>query len=332
MHSSPHVQQPLGVSDMMLQVLLALVPGIIVATHFFGWGVLFNIVLAIITAVTAEAILLKLRARPILPFLSDYSAVITGLLLALCLPPLAPWWIPVIGTLFAIIIAKHLYGGLGYNPFNPAMIGFAVLLISFPTIMTHWVLTPDASLSEVWLTISSESMPTQWNIDSLTSATPLDELKTQLKQNNLSHSINRVNELNLIPAWQWLSIAYLAGGLYLMARKIITWHIPIAMLAGLIITAAIIHVIYPETTATPWFHTITGATMIGAFFIATDPITAATTIKGRIYYGLGIGILIYIIRTWGGYPDAIAFAVLLMNMAAPMLDQYTQPRVFGGRQ
>jgi len=343
--SSPHIHLPLSVSSVMVNVILALIPGIITFSYFFGGGVLINIVIAVCSAVALEALVLKIRQRPIKAFLFDGSAVVTGILIALAIPPFVPWWIPFIGSGFAIIIAKQLYGGLGYNPFNPAMVGYAVLLIAFPLHMTSWV----APHSELVMTVAPNlhhlsfieyldysffgSFPENNNYDSITMATPLDTVRTQLGLNNTIEEI-RSSKSYLFgyfgsKHWEWINLMYLIGGMWLLFKRIISWHIPVGLFAGLFVMAMLANMYDPDSFITPSFHLFSGATMLCAFFIATDPITAATTTQGRLYYATGIGILIYVIRTWGGYPDGVAFAVLLMNMAVPTIDYYTKPRVFG---
>jgi len=335
--TSPHVRMPDSVTAIMLRVVVALIPGIVAYIWFFGWGVAINLSLAVVTALTSEAAMLAIRNRPVKPFLVDGSALVTGFLLGLTLPPLTPWWIPVVGTAFAIIIAKQLFGGLGYNPFNPAMVGYAMLLISFPRQMTMWM-EPLAlnqyqpGFTDVWNYAFHGTFAGNTGIDALTMATPLDTLKTQLR---LNHSVNEVMASNPLfgslggKGWEWVNIGFLLGGLWLLYRKIISWHIPTAMLAAMTVMAAVFYIASPQTYGSPLFHLVSGASMLGAFFIATDPVTASTTNRGRLLYGAGIGILVYIIRTWGGYPDGVAFAVLLMNMVVPTIDYYTQPRVFG---
>jgi len=319
----------------MLQVLFALIPGTLVVFYFYGWGVLFNIILAIVMAVILEAIVLRIRKRPIMPFISDFSAIVTAWLLALSLPPLVPWWIIFIGIFFAIIVAKHLYGGLGYNPFNPAMVGFAVLIVSFPFEMSQW-LQPSSFTDQTYnfieslkVVFGSGAIP-DW--DAITQATPLDEVKAGLragtqydqivKQSPYLQSISQNN-------WLWSSLAFALGGLWLLYKQVIHWQIPVALLATLGGLSSALYLYSPETFASPLFHLFSGATMLGAFFIATDPVSASTTPFGKLFYGASIGFFIYIIRTWGNYPDAVAFSVLIFNMAVPMIDYYTQPRVLG---
>ncbi len=334
--TSPHRPEPIVISRMMLEVLVALIPGILAMLWFFGWGVLLNLVIAGVTAVVAEAAVLALRRRPVLPTLADLSAVVTAVLMALALPPLLPWWITVAGALFAIVIAKQLFGGIGYNPFNPAMAGYALLLISFPVEMTRWI--PPGSLNELSLSLVDSlalvlggQFPVGVDWDAITSATPLDEMRTELARNQM------ISEIRQSPlwgdfggrGWEWIGNWYLLGGIYLIWRRVITWRIPVSVLAGLLVMSGLFWLIDPETHPFPAFHLFSGAAIIGAFFIATDPVSGSTTPRGQLVYGAAIGALVFIIRTWGGYPDAVAFAVLLMNMAAPTIDYYTQPRVYG---
>ncbi len=333
---SPHLIPQNSVTKVMLQVLLALLPGMFTMYWFFGFGVLINSVLAVLTALLAEAAVLALRSRPIIDSLLDLSAVVTAMLLALALPVIAPWWITVIGTAFAIIIAKQLYGGLGYNPFNPAMAGYVLLLVSFPKQMTGWLAPQDISnmtlgFSDTLRLIFLEQPPADTTFDALTKATPLDTVRTQLGLNKTVAQISTGSVFGLVAGkgWEWVSAGYLLGGLWLIQRRAIAWQIPFGVLSGLGCFAAIGYLLDSSQFTSPLFHLFGGATMLGAFFIATDPVTAATTGKGRLIYGILIGALVYIIRVWGGYPDAIAFSVLLMNLAAPTIDYYTRPRVFG---
>lgn len=336
--SSPYLPPGNDVGRLMLTVMLALIPGALCMLWFFGWGVLFNLVIATTVAVASEAAMLRLRGKPVRATLRDGTAVLTGLLLGLALPPLAPWWIPLIGALFAIVVAKQLYGGLGYNPFNPAMVGYVVLIISFPLQMTLW--SPPSGIGHDTLSFVDtfrmtvlEALPAGTPLDTLTMATPLDTAKTNIGQ-NLTWSEIIGNPLFGSLAghgWEWINGAFLLGGLVLWQRRAIHWQIPAGMLGGLFLVSLFFYIGDSDIYGSPLFHLFSGASMLGAFFIATDPVSAATTPRGRIYYGAGIGVLTYVIRTWGGYPDGVAFAVLLMNMAAPTIDYYTQPRVFGHR-
>lgn len=335
MHSSPYIQNNENISRMMLAVIYALIPGTLVYVHFFGFSVIINIIVAIVTALICEVIILKIRHRPIKPFIYDGTAVLTAILLALALPTLTPWWLPALGAAFAIIIAKHLYGGMGYNPFNPAMVGYAMLLIAFPKEMTAWIPAETHGLNFFDTLNYSlfETLPLGTNYDALTMATPLDSIKTQL---SLGYTLDEIHTSNSALfgniagyGWEWINIMFLIGGIVLIFIKVISWHIPVSMLGALAFMAMIFNFSDAGSYSSISFHLFGGAAMLGAFFIATDPVTAAVSNRGRLIYGAGIGILIYVIRTWGGYPDAIAFSVLLMNMAVPMIDYYNKPPVFG---
>nr|WP_279169114.1 electron transport complex subunit RsxD [Providencia huaxiensis] len=341
--SAPFTHNKQSTSLVMLWVLLAAIPGIAAQVYFFGVGTLYQIILAMLTAVITEAVSIRLRRQPVVPVLKDNSAIVTALLLAISLPPLSPWWMIVLGTFFAITIAKQCYGGLGQNPFNPAMVGYVVLLISFPVHMTNW-LPPHELQSMSISTLDSLSIilsghtPTgitleqlRTGIDGMSQATPLDSFKTGL----LTHSISEVLQQPILQGslagigWQWVNIGYLVGGLFLLQRRIISWHIPVSFLGTLAVLTIVSYLVDDSQHASPWVHLLSGATMLGAFFIATDPVTASTTPKGRIIFGVIIGFLVWVIRVYGGYPDAVAFAVLLANITVPLIDYYTQPRAYG---
>lgn len=320
----------------MLKVLIALLPGIAVYVYMFGGGVLITLILATVTALLTEALMLKLRRRPIQPFLMDYSAVITAWLLALAIPPLAPWWLIVVGTFFAIVFAKQLYGGLGYNPFNPAMVGYAVLLISFPVLMTKWpaalqIAQTPLSFGDQLQFIFSGALPQGVALDAITSATPLDYLKTQLLVNHDMASIQAAPMFGALSGKgsEYVAVAYLLGGIYLWQQKIISWHLPTAFLGTLTLMSGAFWLINPDQFATPILHVFGGASMLCAFFIITDPVSGPTTPRGKLYFAAGVAIITYLIRVYGGYPDGVAFAVILMNICVPLIDAHTQPRVFG---
>lgn len=330
------INQPGSVAGIMFKVLIALVPAIAAYAWYFGPAVLVQIALASVTALASEAAMLRLRRRPVRPFLLDGSATVTAWLLALSLPPLGPWWLTVVATVFAIVIAKQLYGGLGNNLFNPAMAGYAAAIISFPAQMTQW--SAPATLAAAHLHLWQQlqyifggGLPAGVTIDALTMATPLDTLKTQLQ---LQQTVGEIIQMPIFgPAGneggEIIALGYLAGGLYLWQRRIIGWHIPIAYMAALFVTAGAFHAADSDRYIGPLFHLVAGATLIGAFFILTDPVTGPTTPKGKLIYAAGAGFLTYIIRVFGGYPDGVAFSVLLMNICVPLIDAYTQPPVFG---
>jgi len=332
--SPPFLTGTNRVTSHMVQLLIALVPAIAALVFFFGSGVLVNIVIAVTTALISEAVMLKLRHRPLKPFLSDASAVVTAVLVAVAIPPIAPWWLTVVGIVFAISFGKHLYGGLGYNPFNPAMLAYVLLLVSFPLEMTTWLPVAELSAQPLDFSTSLQLIFNGHSVDAWSGATPLDEMKTQLGLAENPTLISQQPVFGLFggKGWEWINIWFAVGGLFLMWRKIISWHIPVAMLATIAVFSSITYWIAPEVTADPLFHLLSGGTMIGAFFIATDPVSGSTTLKGRIVFGIGVGALTYIIRVWGGYPDGVAFAVLLMNMLVPLIDYYTQPTVYGAKK
>lgn len=341
--SSPHAHSKRSTAELMKWVAICALPGLGVQSYFFGWGTLIQLCLAIILALALEAGVMKLRKRSPALALRDYSALVSAWLLAVAIPPLSPWWVITIGILFAIIVAKQLYGGLGQNPFNPAMVAYVVLLISFPVQMTSWLaphqLAPESvsfvdSLSLIFTGFNQDGLSLQQirtGIDGMTMATPLDAFKTAL------HGGQSVSEALSLPqfsglagiGWDWVNLAYFAGGLWLIKLRVINWHIPVAFLSGMVITSLALMLLAPGTSASPLIHLLSGATMLGAFFIATDPVSASTTNTGRLIYGVFIGSLVVIIRSWGGFPDGVAFAVLLANMCVPLIDYYTKPRTYG---
>ncbi|GAB6043300.1 electron transport complex subunit RsxD [Endothiovibrio diazotrophicus] len=334
--TSPHLHDPGHTGREMFRVMAALLPGLAALTWYFGWGVVVNATLATSAAILFEAVAIGLRGRSVKTALGDGSALVTALLLTAAIPPLLPWWTTVVGIFFAIVVAKHLYGGLGHNPFNPAMVAYVVLLISFPKEMTSWLppLGPShwpLSLGDTLHAVFLGTLPSGVSMDALTMASPLDYMKVQLAMQSTISEILTAPSHGLFGGlgWEWVDLAFLAGGLWMIFRRTITWHIPAAMLGTLFLLSLVFFLFNPDRFAPPTFHLFSGAAMLGAFFIATDPVTACTTERGRVIYGIGIGAITYVIRTWGGYPDGVAFGVLLMNMAAPTIDYYTQPRVFG---
>ena len=328
--TSPHAKGSNRTQQVMLQVLLATVPGILALTWLFGAGTLYNLALASLFAIAFEALILVARQRPVGFFLKDYSALVTAVLLGLALPPYAPWWLTLVAVGFAIVFGKQLYGGLGQNPFNPAMLGYVVVLISFPVEMTSWPAPHSVgALDGLKQVLGLAALPDGW-----AQATALDALKV-----NNSLTMDELRAAN--PAFghfggagsEAVNLAFLAGGLYLLHKRIFSWHAPVGMLAAL----AVMSLLFwngsgSDSNGSPLFHLLTGATMLGAFFIVTDPVSGATSNRGRLVFGIGVGVLVYVIRAWGGYPDALAFAVLLMNLAAPTIDYYTRPRSYGHRK
>jgi len=333
---APHFPPHSTVARVMLQVIFALVPAIVAHVWFFGIGILVQITLATVFALAFEALMLKVRKQPVQLFISDLSVVLTAILFALCIPPLAPWWISLVGMLFAVVVAKHLYGGLGHNMFNPAMVGYVVVLISFPQAMTAW-LPPSAispvhlGIPEIFATIFSGHPPAGLSWDSITEATPLDVIRTSVASGKM------VSEARQLPVfgdlgglgWEWIANWYALGGLWLLWRRIISWQVPVTMIGSVVVLGLMGYVVDPGGNPSPLQHVFSGALIIGAFFIATDPVSGCASNRGRLIFGAGVGIITLAIRRWGGYPDGVAFAVLLMNMAAPLIDRYTRPRIFG---
>jgi electron transport complex protein RnfD len=340
MTASAHILEKNSVTRMMLLVLACLLPGVLAYASQFGWGIVINLGWASLLALALEALALKLRGYPLKPFLTDGSALVTAWLLALSLPPLAPWWLTLTGMVFAIGVAKHLYGGLGQNIFNPAMVGFAVLIISFPVQMTQWaaplsLATHPLNFSESLAFIFGGGLPSGVAMDAVVSATPLDTIRTGLLQ---QHTLDEIHAASPIfggiggVGSEWVAAAYLAGGVILWAFRIVPWQVPVAFLAGIWLTAGFLHWADAGRYAAPWFQIATPSAMLGAFFIATDPVSGSTTPRGRLIFGLGAGFLTVIIRVFGGYPDGVAFAILLMNLCVPLIDAYTQPLVFGEKK
>ncbi|WP_094752255.1 electron transport complex subunit RsxD [Psychromonas sp. CD1] len=343
--SSPYQSNKRKTSEIMRWVILCLIPGIAIQSYYFGFANLIQIFIAALTALICEGFILHMRKRPITVTLKDNSALLTAILIAISIPPLSPWWVVTIGCGFAIIFVKQLYGGLGQNIFNPAMAAYVLLLIAFPVQMTSWLPMHDLQsidmsfidqLSCILTGSTRDGYSLQQltsNIDGLSMATPLDITKNALNAGfTISEILQRAAFAN--SSWQaiqWVNIGFLFGGGILLYKRIIQYTIPLSFLLGLSVFSFIAFAYAPDLNTTPIFHLFSGATMLGAFFILTDPVSAATTQKGRILYGLLIALLVVLIRNIGGYPDAVAFAVLLANICVPLIDYYSQPRVYGGR-
>ncbi|CAI8950508.1 SoxR (2Fe-2S) reducing system protein RsxD [Pseudomonas chlororaphis] len=310
----------------MKRVLLASLPGLLALFWLFGWGILINLLLACATALAVEAAVLRLRQWPLRPFLGDGSALVSATLLALALPPYCPWWLTVSATACALLFGKHLYGGVGKNPFNPAMLGYALALVSFPQQMTHWPASHGldllGDLQQVFGIASDSSTPDAW-----AQATALDSLRI-----NKSLTIDELFAGNAAfghfggKGVEWINLAFLAGGAFLLQQRVFSWHAPAGMLGSLFVISLLCwNGSGSDSHGSPFFHLLTGATMLGAFFIVTEPVSGPKSAKARLLFGVGVGLLTYLIRTWGGYPDGVAFAVLLMNLAVPALERLAAP-------
>jgi len=328
--TSPHGHAALNTSGVMQTVLLATLPGVAALTWFFGPGTLVNIVFGGIIALALEYGAIRIRGRDPAPYVRDFSVLVTSTLLCIALPPYSPWWLITVGVGSSVLLGKHLFGGLGYNPFNPAMVGYVILLISFPLQMSTWAaprgLAPVPGLPDA---LSALFVPATY--DGTTMATPLDVMRqnTGLLMEDLYQQIPQFGRWAGL-GWEWVNLGFLAGGLWLLYRRIFSWHAPVAMLAALGLCAAIgFDGGSSASGGSPLLHWLSGATMFGAFFIITDPVSSAVSTRGRLIFGALIGLLVYIIRVHGNYPDAVAFAVLILNFAAPLIDQYTQPTTYG---
>jgi len=338
---APYLAPTANVASMMQQVLIALAPAALAHVWYFGPGFIFNLIVATVFCVAGEALMMHLRGRPPETALSDYSALVTAALLAFALPSLTPWWVTATGALFGIVVAKHLYGGLGFNIFNPAMAGYVVILVAFPMHLNLWVAPRMGDIDYEFLTILQTltytltgSLPDALTYDEVSRATPLDVMQSGL------NSMRTTVEIRSLPimgdfggvGWEWIGNFIAIGGFWLMIKKIIRWQIPVGVGIGLLLPAGIMWLVNPGTQPSPGFHMFGGAALLCAFFIATDPVSAATSPKGRFIYAVGIGFLIYAIRAWGSYADGVAFAVLIMNMAVPAIDYITRPRIVGHDQ
>ncbi len=335
---APFLAPKANVASIMQQVLLALVPAALAHVWFFGPGFILNLLIASAFCVAGEAMMVRFRGREPRLALSDFSALVTAALLAFALPSLTPWWVTVTGALFGVVVAKHLYGGLGFNIFNPAMAGYVVILVAFPMHLNLWVAPRMGDIDYQYLTFIETltytltgSLPDALSFDAVSRATPLDAMKSGL------NNARTVAEVRLLPimgdfggrGWEWIGNYIAIGGVWLMIKKIIRWQISLGVAVGLLLPATVMYLIEPGTNPGPAFHLFGGSAMLCAFFIATDPVSAATSPKGRFIYGAGIGFLIFAIRSWGSYADGVAFAVLIMNMAVPAIDYMTQPHIVG---
>ena len=335
---APYLAPKANVASIMRQVLYALIPATIVYVWFFGSGLILNMLIAVLFCVGGEAAMMRARGRSVVDALGDYSAIVTAVILAFALPPLTPWWVTATAALFGIVVAKHLYGGLGYNIFNPAMAGYLVVLIAFPVHMNFWTAPRIDDLDyhavnflETLRYTLTGSLPDYLSIDAISRASPLNTVKSGL---STMYTFAEVRANPLMGdfggrGWEWISNFIAIGGAWLLMKKIIRWHIPAGVFAGLLVPSTLMYVIEAGNHASPGFFLFSGGTMLCAFFVATDPVSAATSPRGRFVYGVGIGFLIYAIRRWGSYPDGVAFAVILMNMAVPAIDYLTRPRIVG---
>ncbi|MCC6202627.1 MAG: RnfABCDGE type electron transport complex subunit D [Gammaproteobacteria bacterium] len=329
--SSPFLHSGRTVTRLMFGVVVALLPGLAASIYWQGWGVLWQIALALAAAVACESVALRLRRLPLAFTLKDGSVIVLALLLALAMPPLAPWWLSLCATGFAVLLAKHAFGGLGQNPFNPAMAGIVFALLCFPRQMNEWPALTVPALTVAGSIDALHAVLDGRPIDALSGATLLEHTRGEARR------MVMVSEMAGAPVFgaiggrgqEWINLAFLIGGLYLVVQRIVSWRIPCGVLAGVALAATVLYGVDDERYFPAPLHLFSGATMLGAFFVATDPVTAATTPRGQLWYGFGVGVLIVAARCWGRYPDGVAIAVILMNALAPLLDRWTRPVRFG---
>ena len=316
--SSPHIHSGASVTRIMLDVVIALLPAAAAALFFFGWQAARLMTVCVATCLAAEWLCRRLMRRE--NSLGDLSALVTGLLLAFNLPPALPSWMAAAGSLFAIAIAKQVFGGLGYNPFNPALAGRAFLLISFTGPMTTW----GASL-----------------IDATSTATPLGMVKEAFKAGAPApFAMNGGLTLDFLLGnmngciGETSALALLIGALYLLYRRVISWHTPVAFIGTAALYAAVLHAVNPAASMPVHFHLLTGGLVLGACFMATDMVTTPTTPRGRLVFGVGCGLLTMVLRTVksGAYPEGVSFAILIMNAFSPLINRATRNRVFGAAE
>ena len=311
---APHMHNPHSTQSLMRDVILALLPALGFSVAVYGLSVLYVTAIAVVSCVLVEFLIQKYLIKgPVT--LGNLSAVVTGILLAFNLPANIPWWIIVIGAVVAIGVAKMTFGGLGHNPFNPALVGRVFLLIAYPVQMTSFAQPVGGEY-----------------VDAFAGATPLAALKAQAIE------VGDVNLLNMFAGvmpgsmGEIAAAALLVGGLYMLWRRVITWHIPVAVLGSMAAFAFVVALAQgggEALYALPAFHLLAGGAMLGAIFMATDYVTSPMTPKGMIIYGVGIGVITMVIRMWGAYPEGMSFAILLMNAVTPLINKYVKPRRFG---
>ncbi len=317
--SSPHVHCGESIPIIMYNVIIALLPATLVGFYVFGFPAIKVVVLCCVFSMAIEYGWQKLFKQKISVF--DGSALVTGLLLGLNLPAASPWWVALVGSFVAIVIAKQVFGGLGHNLFNPALVARVFLLISFPVQMTKWMKPVLAG--------------SFWHPDIVTEATPLGLVKEEVMLHGKIIHAKAYSIFDLLIGntggciGEVSALALIAGGLYLIYRGYVRWHIPVSFIATVFLVTGIMWAINPQVYINPIYHILSGGLMLGAFFMATDMVTSPITEKGMIIFGIGCGLLTAVIRLWGGYPEGVSFAILLMNSVTPLIDKYVRPKKFG---
>lgn len=316
---SPHIRSSMTTDKMMMLVVVALIPTMLVSVYNYGFYAIKLYVLTSLFCLGFEALFQKIRGVSI--SIKDNSALITALLLAMNVPPSVPWWIMFIGSFIAIVVSKQVYGGLGQNPFNPALVARIFLLIAWPAHMTAWI----------------EPHPVTQGLlfDAVSTATPLGQIKTEIITYGKILTQSAAPYVNMLVGnvsgclGGDSAIAVLLGGVFLIYKKVIRWHIPVAFLGSVFVLTGIYWLFFPDKTLNPVLHLIGGGLMLGAFFMATDYVTSPMTVKGQVIFGIGCGALTVVIRLFGGYPEGVGFAILIMNAFVPLMDNYMRPKSFG---
>ncbi|QCI18677.1 RnfABCDGE type electron transport complex subunit D [Buchnera aphidicola] len=331
------------VKEIMFFVIIASIPAIFTECYFFGFIILIQILLFIIFSLIFEIIILKIRQKNIKNNILDNSSIVTSVLLGLSIPCTLTWWMIIIGAFFSIVVSKHLYGGLGQNIFNPAMIGYAVLLISFPLYMSSWnkentnlfsLNDLKTSINKIFFKTSKSDFLISSDPEDFTEATPLNDLKNKSYYNydiSLKNLTSQNKKITVFSAYNYINISFLLGGFFLLYKKIICWRIPFSFLFSFFFLSVINFLFSINPIVSPFFHLFSGGTMICAFFIATDPVTTSYSNIGKIIFGSIVGLLVYIIRNYSDYPDGVAFSVLFGNMLVPLIDNFLKTSGYGHR-
>ena len=313
---APHAHEGISIKKVMFKVNIALLPAVLLGILQFGMPALFLVVTTILSALACEVISLKLNPRA-QGEINDGAAILTALILAMSLPPHAPLWLGALGSAFAIFFGKQVYGGLGQNLFNPAMLARVVLLISFPVEMTKWI-TPSAFYDGVWY---------KMGVDGVSGATTLGLSKEGAETG--FHWLSHVLGTSTGSLGETSAMLMLLGGVWLIHQQVFTWHVPQATLAGCLLPGTAMWLADPAAIPEPLAQLTSGGLLMCAFFIATDPVTTPTSNRGKLIFGAGTGFLIFVIRAFGNFPEGVAFSILIMNAVTPLIDQYTRPRMYG---
>ena len=313
---APHAHEGISIKKVMFKVNIALAPAVLLGIMQFGMPALFLVITTIVSALVCEVVSLKLNPRAE-GEINDGAAILTALILAMSLPPHAPLWIGALGAAFAIFFGKQVYGGLGQNLFNPAMLARVVLLISFPVEMTKWI-TPSAFYDGVWY---------KMGVDGVSGATTLGLTKEGAESG--FYWLSHVLGTSTGSLGETSAVLMLVGGIWLIQQQVFTWHVPLATILGCLLPGTAMWFADPSAVPEPLAQLTSGGLLMCAFFIATDPVTTPTSNRGKLIFGAGTGFLIFVIRTFGNFPEGVAFSILIMNAVTPLIDQYTRPRMYG---